>query len=467
MPKHLATIYPPGTVRRDSVVKFWLLLLLTSAALIWACGDVDPTVTADPVASATLAPTPRGSDLEYEGVAVTSTSTAASAPTPTPPFPDDEPEGFENWLEWEYVQYTVNKASNSLRAAPSFHLSVLREDHVAQTRLEIDIVAPNRTRILMNYPIDGENFEAEYIKVDGSDFVLYPGFRGWFSVGESYFVREGYLWDPVWLTSFPVYLTPLGDTTYLEDLLDIAKELGPVRETVIDGERAYRLVGTLGWGHAFNSYDGIGGNRLAWDILDGRDGVIPDGRGAVMVDLWMRYEDHLPIRMEFQVELTPAVLEFVYSDYGADVEISMPEEALDIIYIVRLIQGDLGPEGTGALIRIIPVQGQQCMEAETGTDIYQEGMAWDSDVDFLVMRAFVTCFDKIFTGDSGEFVNNMTYYWLSGLHGYQRDIDDQVLWCLWETIGAEALFEIAQGEREPTFQELQAKEPCRKLAGVE
>ena len=284
------------------------------------------------------------------------TSTAAPAPTSTPaPTPLD-------------ALAIVRSAEENLREASSFRLAIVVEEGGMERTVVVEVAPPDRGRYIMEIPLGPTTIlEMETILIGESQYILYPGFQAWFSVVESGASQSGF-------QGFPYDLAVLRDAVESFEL---------VGEGVIDGVEAYRLTG-------------VGSEELRQAV-----GFQP-GVGAPELELWISRADLLPLRIETSVEDPEGTLVFVYSEYGAEFDISAPDEPLDARYLEGLMLGALNPEQLGQLVRAFPVPGQQCIEEEIGADAYREVIGGDSIEGFLVLGAFLTCKELILPTGVGQ-----------------------------------------------------------------
>ena len=280
--------------------------------------------------------------------------TPVPTPTPTPTPPDA--------LE------IVRAAEVNLREASSFRLAIVVEEGDMERTVVVEVVPPDRGRYIMELPLGPTTIlEMETILIGESQYTLYPGFQAWFSVVESSASQSGF-------QGFPYDLAVLRDAVESFEL---------VGEGVIDGVEAYRLTG-------------VGSEELRQAV-----GFQP-GVGATELELWIGRDDLLPLRIETSVEDPEGTLVFVYSEYGAEFDISPPDESLDARYLEGLMLGALNPEQLGQLVRAFPVPGQQCIEEEIGADAYREVIGGDSIEGFLVLGAFLTCKELILPTGVGQ-----------------------------------------------------------------
>ena len=284
------------------------------------------------------------------------TSTPVPTPTPTPaPTPP-------NALE------IVRAAEGNLREASSFRLAIVVEEGDMERTVVVEVVPPDRGRYIMEIPLGPTTIlEMETILIGESQYTLYPGFQAWFSVGELGASQTGF-------QGFPYDLA---------DLRDAVDSFELVGEGVIDGVDAYRLTG-------------VGSEELRQAV-----GFQP-GIGATALELWIGQDNLLPLRIEASVEDPGGTLVFVYSEYGTVLDISAPDESLDVRYLEGLMLGALNPEQLGELVRAFPVPGQQCIEEEIGADAYREVIGGDSIEGFLVLGAFLTCEEMILPTGVGQ-----------------------------------------------------------------
>ena len=189
--------------------------------------------------------------------------------------------------------------------------------------------------------------------------------------------------------------------------------------------------------------------------------------GVLEVEIWVSRDTLLPLRIEFRSDEF-VVFSAAYSVFGTAGEIHSPKEVLDEGYEHRLWSGNLNPEDVGPLVRALPKELQKCVEAQIGTDLYQEGIAGGSDADIIVPLALAPCLwpvnsdtDIIFRGVATQF-DELD---LTVLTVLPEDMVAEVVECLKASIGLEELFEIGWKERGPTPEELEAAEGCKALAG--
>ena len=157
---------------------------------------------------------------------------------------------------------------------------------------------------------------------------------------------------------------------------------------MIEGVNAYRLTGKA----TKKLDDDMGFYMAPWS-----------GQGMSEVEMWISRDDLLPLRIEARYEEInsfPRTFSAVYSDFGAEVDVSVPKDVLDIGYLDRLEQRTLSPEELGRLVRAFPVEGQKCVEAEIGSDLFREVISGDSDADIVFKIAVDFCAWSIFSSSS-------------------------------------------------------------------
>lgn len=257
----------------------------------------------------------------------------------------------------------VRAAEENLRAVSSFHISmVAEEDGIKGWAAEADINPPDRGRFVIQIPIDPtSNVEIQVTQIGKSNYTLYPGFQAWFDVGWAA------LYHPSNLQGFPYDLAAL---------IEAADGFDIVGEEVLDGVTAYRLT-VIGSPEV----------RLALGL--------PRGVGAPKAEMWISQSDLLLLRIEARVQDPETMSIIVYSDYGSDVDVSVPENVIKYDLIDRFMEWTLSPEELGQVVRALPVPGQQCIEAEIGADVYREVIAGDSEAHPLVLTAFNNCESEI------------------------------------------------------------------------
>ena len=263
----------------------------------------------------------------------------------------------------EDARSIFRSADENLKAASSFHVIITAEGSGAGTRAETDIFPLEGGRFAIEILLDAaDNVEIEVIQIGESQFALYPGFQAWFDFGGETLHRNSNFQD------FPYDLGGIRETAESFELLG---------EGIIDGENAYRLI-----------VKGTGDLRQAV-------GFAP-GVGEAELEIWIRRSDLLPLRIEARVEDPETMFTSVYSDFGTDVDVSVPENVIHVGLMDGLTEGALSPEQLGEVVRALPVRGQQCIEAEIGTEVYREVIGGDSEEDFLVLMAFSNCEGEIF-----------------------------------------------------------------------
>ena len=254
-------------------------------------------------------------------------------------------------------------AEENLRAATSFRVTITAEGQDAGTQSEADIPSFGGGRYVIEALFDAsEKIEIEVIQVGESRYALYPGFQAWLDLGgEAPFHDLNF-------KGFPYDLGGVRETAESFDLLG---------EGVIDGEGAYRITAR--------------GARTLREAV----GFAP-GLGEVEMMIWISKTGVLPLRIEARVEDPEIRYTSVYSDYGSEEDVSVPENVIHVGLMDGLMEGALSPEQLGQVVRALPVPGQQCMESELGTGAYREVIGGDSEEDLLVLAAFNQCSDEIF-----------------------------------------------------------------------
>ena len=390
------------------MIRFLLFILAGLLLAGLACDTPGPTPTAAPVATPTLAPTP----------------TAKPAPTQTP---TPEPAPLD-------ALSIVRAAEENLKAASSFRVTALTQDGFEFAAIEADIVSPNRGRILVHRDGPLVRSSHEFLLIDGSHYYRPPGFQVWFDPAGRYYVQPE-------IQGFPYELAALHEEV---------RNLALRGSEVIEGVTAYRLTGT-------------GTRKLEMGM-----GIRP-GYGRPKMELWISQADLLPLRIEARYEEINKSFSAVYSAFGAEVDVSVPEEVWDIDYLARLWQGPLSGDVMSRLLRVFPVEGQRCVEADIGTDLYREVLSGDSDADIVLGMAFTHCRNEILSRTSDLFLYGIaeTLYELdlTVLSIQPEQMVEEVVECLKESIGRESLFEIGslygvEEERAPTPEELAAAQKC-------
>ena len=137
--------------------------------------------------------------------------------------------------------------------------------------------------------------------IDGSHYYRPPGFQVWFDPAGRYYVQPE-------IQGFPYELAALHEEV---------RNLALRGSEVIEGVTAYRLTGT-------------GTRKLEMGM-----GIRP-GYGRPKMELWISQADLLPLRIEARYEEINKSFSAVYSAFGAEVDVSVPEEVWDIDYLARL-----------------------------------------------------------------------------------------------------------------------------------
>ena len=184
-------------------------------------------------------------------------------------------------------------ADENLKAASSFHVTFTAEGSGADTRSETDIFPLERGRFAVQVLLDSaNNVEIEVIQIGESRYALYPGFQAWFDFGGVGLSQNQKF------RSFPYDLGGIRETAESFELLG---------EGIIDGEDAYRLIAE-------------GSGELRRTV-----GFAP-GVGDAELEMWIRKSDLLPLRIETRVEDPDTMFTSIYSDFGTDVDVSVPRE---------------------------------------------------------------------------------------------------------------------------------------------
>ena len=254
-------------------------------------------------------------------------------------------------------------ADENLKAASFFRVTITAEGSGAGTRAETDIFPLEGGRFAVQILLDSaNNVEIEVIQIGEYQYALYPGFQAWFDFGGETLDRNSNFQD------FPYDLG---------GILEAAESFELLGEGIIDGEDAYRLIA-----------------RGSRDLRQAA-GFAP-GVGEAELEMWISKPDLFPLRIEARVEDPETMFTSVYSDFGTDVDVSVPENVIHVGLMDGLMEGALSPEQLGEVVRALPVPGQQCIEAEIGVEVYREVIGGDSEEDFLVLTAFSSCESEIF-----------------------------------------------------------------------
>ena len=258
--------------------------------------------------------------------------------------------------------------------------------------MEADVIPLNRGRLFPD-PITSTQIEG-LITIGKSQYTLYPRFQAWFDMG-------GVVWPGADPQSIPFNLAGLRGTV---DGWEVSSE------EVIDGIDAFRITG-----------------RGSVEFMFAVGVVREDGPE---VELWISRTNLLPLRIEVRFEDPETMLRYIYSDYGAPVNISRPENVLDIGLLNGFMAGSLSPKDLGDIARILPVPVQQCIEEEIGAAVYREVIGGESEANLLVLEAYRLC------DDAGMDVRQDMYYLdLSTLSITPDQMYRKVLECVLDSIG--------------------------------
>ncbi len=278
-----------------------------------------------------------------------------------------------------------------------------------------------------------------FLFIDNNRYSRPPGFQVWLDYSATTWSRR-----------------TVGDFPY--DLAFLAEEVGDLAlrgSEEVEGAPAYRVMG-------------VASRRL--EVALGFDVGARLVNDASVVEMWVSREDLLPLRIEARFDGAGESFSAVYSDFGSGIDVSAPEEVLDLDYLQGLLDGTLDAEEKGLMVSVFPPEGQVCVEEEIGVGPYRELVSGVSDLDDVLLWVLDHCEWEVFS-----FSDNFAR---SGLAEVLYSLDLTVLTiprgdmvgelaeCVRGVVGLEALFEVGWGERPPTPEEVEAAEMC-VVAAVE
>ena len=197
-------------------------------------------------------------------------------------------------------------------------------------------------------------------------------------------------------------------------------------------------------------------------------------KGIAEVEILISGDDLLPTRFEGGIDGFNASFSVEYSNFGANLEVSLPEEAWDFDYLQRLRESTLSVEEMGRMLRVFPVEGQKCVEVDIGSGLYLKVISGENFDEEIIRTAFWFCEGAILsvsgdlitprTDQIGEIVDEWD---LSVLSISPDELVEQGVQCLRLSIGLSDLFDIGNGRRAPTLGEVALAEKCKASAEEE
>ena len=290
----------------------------------------------------------------------------------------------------------------------SFHLSVSEVSEGEEDQFEIDIVLPDQVHFSSTEV--GEEFEALFI--GGQGYVKFPGFQGWMS--QTLEESEDF-----------------GDTiAFISALYTQVADLSYIGKEVLEGVSTYHLLGTV-----------------SGDIL--RIVEPADEDDSATVEFWVGVDDSLLYGARFLGSPSGDETDVNFSAFDVPVALEAPTVVVDANVFDRLREGEIDPRELGDLLSILPVEAQNCTRERVGEDAYNGLLEGTESLEPDAQRVLETCLG-IFSGPESveEVVEILT------------NVPPQLLDCIREAIGQEALSELMSGTRMPTFDEADRFLPC-------
>ena len=369
--------------------------------------------------------------------------TSTSAPTPTPPptitvvltiVPTQTPESL-----LPSAPQILDSAVENLRRQASFHVSAVIETSTVTTTIEADVVPPNRGYVREQWTSGLAKNVDEFLFIDDSRYSRPPGFGVWFDY-------SGTTWSRRTVGDFPYNLDFLGEEV---------GELALQGSEEVEGAPAYRIIG-------------VASRRL--EVALGFDVGARLVNDASVAEMWISRNDLLPLRIEVRFDSTGDFFEAVYSDFGSGVDVSAPEEVLDLDYLQGLLDGTLDAEEKGLMVSVFPPEGQVCVEEEIGVGPYRELVSGASELDDVLLWVLDHCEWEVFSFSDNFARSGLAEVLysldLTVLTIPRGDMAGELAECVRGVVGLEALFEVGWGERPPTPEEVDAAEMC-VVAAVE
>ena len=208
-------------------------------------------------------------------------------------------------------------------------MSAVIETSTVTTIIEADVVPPDRGYVREQWTSGLAKNADEFLFIDDFRYSRPPGFGVWFNYSGTTWSRR-----------------TVGDFPY--DLAFLAAEMGDLalRESEeVEGVTAYRVTG-------------VASRRL--EVALGFDVGARLVNDASVVEVWVSRDGLLPLRVEVQFEGAGESFSAVYSDFGSGVDVSAPEEVLDLDYLQGLLDGTLDAEEKGLMVSVFPPEGQKC-----------------------------------------------------------------------------------------------------------
>ena len=264
----------------------------------------------------------------------------------------------------------------------SLHVSgtIIEENGHSTTTLELDLIAPDRAKIVTSAILAEESLDFEAIVIGSDIYAKLPGFQGYFqaSIDDPYFADL-----PDFFAVFTGVYTGVSALTY-------------VGEETIDGVQAVQLQGTLG--------------ADVMQLLD------PEGEEtSATIDLWIDADADTLLRVRIVEASSGDIIDLNFSELNSAVTIEAPTDTVSIDVLDALEGGDLDPELISQIVSILPEDAQACLSSRFGESGYNALEAGTGMIGIAEGLAFAECLGSLF----GE---------ISGLEeGYMPEGPDEVM----------------------------------------
>jgi len=329
----------------------------------------------------------------------TQTPTATPTLTPTRAAPTATPTATATPTPTAAAIYQAMGAK--MGSINSFHLLVAEVSEGEEDQFEIDIVLPDQVHF------SGTDTEGtfELLNIGDQSFVKFPGFQGW-------------------LRQSPEEVEDFGDTiAFISALYTQVADLSYIGQDVLDGVSTHHVRGT------------VSGAILR--ILEPAD-----EDDSATVDFWVGVDDSRLYRARFVGSPSGDESDANFSAFDVPVALEAPTVVVDGDVFDLLGEGEIDPQVLGDLLSILPVEAQDCAREHVGEDTYNSLLEGTKSLEPDEQRVLGRCLSISFGLQSvDEVVEILT------------NAPPQLLDCVREAIGQEALGELMSGTRIPTFDE--------------
>ena len=387
-------------------------------------------------------PTPAAISTLTPALAATSASASTVAPILTAtstPIPIATPDSVR-----PTASSILESAIENLQNQSSYRVVVAVDGSSESTWLQADIVSPDRGRMYEHRrSLYGSQIKDELLTIGDSHYYRPPGFQVWFDAASAPYLQRD-------IRGFPYELG-----FFLAGITDLDLRGSGVTED--DGHHLLTGIATQGLAAAIGFY-----SADAW------------WRGAAEVEMLISRDDLLPLRFSGGIDGFQASFSARYSNFGADMGVSAPEEVWHFDYLQRSWEGVLSAEEMAQMLRVFPVEGQKCVEVDIGTGLYLKVISGEDFDEDIMKAALWFCEGAIFSvsGDlitpRTDQIDDIVEKWdLNMLSISAEELAEQGLQCIRMSIGRSSLFEIGNGHRPPTLEEVEAVEACKLKGGGE